>query len=90
MSNKPTPTQSNPPTQKEHIVAYLEIMDCENKMQNPQDSDLLLAQLAWIYNDVMKWPDKVNIAGSLSVKPFTVLSKSETIFWVRLNMSYSA
>ncbi len=68
MSDHPSPSQSNPPIQKEHIVAYLEIMDCENKMQNPQDSDLLLAQLACIYNDVMKWPDKVNIDGDPIVK----------------------
>ena len=73
MSNKPTPTQSNSPTQKEHIVAYLEIMDCENKMQNPQDSDLLLAQLAWIYNDVMKWPGRVKAGGhpDIEVKIFS-------------------
>ena len=42
--------KNNPPTPKEHIVAYLEIMDCENKMQNPQDSDLLLAQLISLTN----------------------------------------
>lgn len=82
MSTQQLANQSNPPTQKEHIVAYLEIMDCENKMQNPQDSDLLLAQLAWIYNDVMKWPEQVKAGGhsDITVKIFShnVLISMET------------
>ena len=82
MSTQQPANQSNPPTQKEHIVAYLEIMDCENKMQNPQDSDLLLAQLAWIYNDVMKWPEQVKAGGrsDITVKIFShnVLISMET------------
>ena len=48
--NKP---KNNHPTQKDHIIAYLEILDCEKKMQTHQESDLLLAQLAYIYNDVI-------------------------------------
>ena len=82
MSDQCPPPPSNPPTQKEHIVAYLEIMDCEKKMQNPQDSDLLLAQLARIYNDVVQWPDRVKAAGhpAITVKIFShnVLIAMET------------
>ena len=73
MSTQQPANQSNPPTQKEHIVAYLEIMDCEKKMQNPQDSDVLLAQLAYIYNDMEKWPDRVKAGGhpDIEVKIFS-------------------
>lgn len=73
MSIQSSSPQSNPPVQKEHIVAYLEIMDCEKKMQNPQDSDVLLAQLAYIYNDMEKWPDRVKAGGhpDIEVKIFS-------------------
>ena len=74
--------ENNPPTQKEHIVAYLEILDSEEKMKNLQESDLLLAQLAWVYNDVMKWPDQVKAGGhpDITVKIFShnVLIAMET------------
>ena len=77
--NKP---KNNPPTQKEHIVAYLEILDSEEKMKNSQEGNLLLAQLAWIYNDVMKWPNRVKEGGhpDITVKIFShnVLIAMET------------